>query len=193
VNIKTVIILVSAISLFLASCGGEAGMTAADAANAGSSANSANAAGMQVIGTAEAGYVMVPDDWLEFQDASGNVSLQYANPAGTSIITLNVFDLSGLTEEQRLSFTVEDAANNVWYNLEQNGVTDIKGATVSMAGYDAHEVYGYFMSEDHDLPSAIVCWIFADRTGILHYVSAEAAVEDLMAVSAYIEENYTLE
>ena len=189
----TVLPLVLAVSLFLAACGGQQAVTVSDPADGGSSVSESETAGMQVIGTAESGYIMVPGDWLEFEDSSGVAGLQYANPAGTSIITLDVFDLSDLTEEQSASFTVEDAANNVWYNLEQSGVGEIRGATVSLAGYDAHEVYGYFMSEDHDLPSAIVCWIFQDRAGTLHYVSAEAAVEDLPVVSGYIEETYMLE
>lgn len=148
---------------------------------------------VQEIGTQELGYLEVPEDWVRFFDLDGTSALQYSNPAGTSIITLDTFDLSGLTEEEKGMVTAEDAAGSVWYNMEGQDVTDITGARVTLNDLEAYQVYGNFISEDFGLDSCIVCWIFEGGDGVLHYVSAEATVEDILDVVSYVEGSYHLD
>ncbi len=148
--------------------------------------------GMQSVGTEEFGYVTIPDTWVKFKDLDGGTDFQYSNPEGTSIITLNTISLDGLTEEQKEQFNTKSAAQNIWYNLQNSDVTDIQGAQVALGPYDAYQVYGNFISEDYSLESGIVCWIFKSGDGVYHFISAEAAWENLKDVVSYVEESYTL-
>lgn len=148
--------------------------------------------GMQVVGNETVGYVSVPDTWVKFTDLDGGTDFQYSNIEGTAIITMNIFDTKGLSDEQKAALDTRSAASSVWYNLENNDVTDISGATVKIGTYDALQVYGSFTSEDHGLASYIVCWIFEDENGIMHYVSAEAPVESASEVVSYVESSFTL-
>ncbi|WP_349947095.1 hypothetical protein ABFV83_01185 [Lacrimispora sp. BS-2] len=151
-----------------------------------------NEGSSQTIGTDEFGYVTIPATWVRFQDLDGGTDLQYSDSLGNSIITLNVFNDEGLSEEDKAKMTAETAANSVWYNLEQNEVQKIAGAQVTLGKYDAFQIYGSFISEDHSLPSIIVCWIFEDENNVLHYISAEAPVENSAEILSYIEDSYTL-
>lgn len=150
-------------------------------------------ADMQVVGTDEFGYVSVPGDWVEFSELDGGTDFQYSNVSGTSIITLNVFDDEGMPEEERNQLDSETVASHVWYNLENNGVMDIAGARVTLNGYDAVQVYGSFISEDHSLPSSIVCWIVEGEQGVFYYISAEGGLDDIVQVVSYVENSYSLE
>lgn len=152
-----------------------------------------NSSDMQVIGSGEFGYVSVPDNWVEFRELDGGTDFQYSNSSGTSIITLNVFSDEGLTEEQKDQLDADAVASSVWYNLENNEVTDLVGAKVTLNGYDATQVYGYFVNEDHGLPSVIVCWIVEDEQGAFHYISAEGTLDDIVDVVSYVESSYSFE
>lgn len=145
----------------------------------------------QVVGSEELGYVTIPAFWASFQDLDGATALQYSNGGGT-IISLDTFSDEGLTEEQKAQVTAETAAYSVWYNLEQDGVTDIVGAQVDLNGIDSFQVYGAYVSEDYGTASIIVCWIFADESGGLHYVSAEGPVDTIAEAVGYVEGSYTL-
>lgn len=145
----------------------------------------------QVVGDETLGYVTIPDWWASFQDLGGATALQYSNGAGT-IISLDTFSDEGLTEDQKAQITAETAAYSVWYNLEQNGVTDIVGAQVDLNGIDSFQVYGAYVSEDYGTSSIIVCWVFSDEDGGLHYVSAEGPVTEIAQAVGYVEDSYTL-
>ena len=144
----------------------------------------------QVVGTEALGYVTIPAWWVSFQDVDGATALQYSNGAGT-IISLDTFSDEGLTEEQKAQITAETAAYSVWYNLEQNGVTDIVGAQVDLNGIDSYQVYGAYVSEDYGTASVIVCWIFSDADGGMHYVSAEGPMDAITDAVGYVEDSYT--
>lgn len=156
-------------------------------------AETGNLEGLQTVGTEEFGYVSIPDDWLRFYDLDGGTDFQYSDPTHACIITLNVFSDEGLTEEQKAQLTDELAAQSLWYNLEQNGVQDIQGAHVTLNGIPALQVYGVFTSEDYDQTSIIVCWTFQSEDGVLHYVAAEAPVEQSLEVVGYVENSYILD
>lgn len=151
-----------------------------------------NEGSSQTIGTDEFGHVTIPATWVRFRDLDGGTDLQYSDPQGNSIITLNIFSDDGLTEEQKAKVTAETAASSVWYNLEQNEVQEIEGAQVTLGKYNAFQIYGFFISEDHSLPSMIVCWIFEDENNVLHYISAEEPIENGAEAVSYIENSYTL-
>lgn len=138
------------------------------------------------------GYVKVPTDWVNFQDLDGVPGVQFSNPIGSSIITLDIFDLSQLPQEMLSTVTSEELAKNVWYNLENSEVTNIVGASVQLMGLDAYQVYGDYVSEDYGWDSVIVCWIFKTEDGVFRYVAAEGGVDDIVNVVTYVESSYTL-
>lgn len=146
---------------------------------------------VQMVGNDELGYVKIPADWVRFFDIEGGTDLQYSNPAGTAILTLNIFSLDGLTEEQRGQITLDHMAQMLTYSLEQDDVSELVGDKTTFAGYEAIRIFGFFISEDHDLPSMIVCWLFEDQDGVTHFVSMESAIEDFKNMYTQIESTYS--
>lgn len=151
-----------------------------------------NSEQFQMAGNDALGYVQLPADWVRFLDIEGGTDLQYSNPAGTAILTLNIFSLDGLTEEQRSQITLDQMAQMLAYSLEQDDVSELVGDKTTFAGYEAVRIFGYFISEDHDLPSMIVCWLFDDQDGITHFVSMESAIEDFQKMYTQVESTYSI-
>lgn len=147
------------------------------------------AASTQRVGKAGIGFVDVPADWVLFQDAAGGSDLQYSDVTGTDIITMNQFDISALSAEEQAAFTAEDAAYSVWNNIEQrdgDSVMDIQGATVTLAGYDAYQVYASYTD------GVFLCsWCLMDEQGIIYYVAAEGPSDTIMDTVAMIEATYS--
>lgn len=144
------------------------------------------------VGEDDYGYIDLPSDWVRFVDLSGETGIAYSSPDGTSIITFDIFDLSGLTEEQAEQITTEILAQNVWYNLEDDDVEVLDGAKVVLGDYDSFQVYGVY-ENDFSMTCIIVCWIFEDDNGIIHYVSAEGPTENITKVVNYVESSYRTE
>ena len=113
------------------------------------------------VGNTTLGYVTVPTDWLNFQDISSNRGLRYADKDGTYIVTLDALSTS--------TISARDYALGVASNLEQNGVTNLKGAEVKLAGYDAYQVYGFHPTENVWL----LIYFFEAEDGNTHYIGIE--------------------
>ncbi len=142
---------------------------------------------MQRIGSDEYGYMSVPADWVKFVDIDGNNSIQYCDTSRSYIVSLNVFDLTNVPEEERASFGAYEAATSVWYNIEDGGGQDVAGATVTLAGQTAYQVYAYYPDDD----SYLVTWSLADEAGAIHYVAAEGPAENIMEVVQLVEDTYS--
>lgn len=112
----------------------------------------AEAAQTKRIGQEGFGYVDVPQNWRRFFDRQGGDDYQYSDPEGNGIITMNIFDLSGLSEEEAAQIGAEEAAQSVWQNIEDAGGKDIQGAQVKLRGYDAYQVYAVYDDGDYFLP-----------------------------------------
>lgn len=112
------------------------------------------------VGSEEFGYITVPDNWYKFIDVDGNDTLQYSY-ANVYIATLYAID----TE----TADAETYANSCWYTIENAGATNIKGAQVTVAGYDAYQVYGYYEEENIWL----VMWFFETGDGKTRYIAIE--------------------
>ncbi len=173
--------------------GGELSESDRDTDQSDESSTGENETDMQIVGNEELGYVAVPGDWVKFLDLDGGTDLQYSNTAGTSIITLNVFDTEGMPEEEKNELDVDAVATYIWYNMAMDSVTDIAAARVTVNDYEAVQIYGRFNNPDHELPSIIVCWIVEDEQGVFHYVSAEGTIDNAMGVVSYVENSYSLE
>ena len=139
----------------------------------------------QRIGTAEYGFVNVPADYIPFTDVEGGTDLQYSDATGTSIITLNVFDLESVPEDQRDSFSLYDAAQTVASNIDAGGPEDLQGATVELADRTAYQVYAFY--EDGTF---LVTWVVDDPEGIIHYVAVEGPDDTVLSNVELVEETY---
>ena len=134
------------------------------------------------IGLENYGFVEVPDYWINFKDVdlpADTTVIQYANPSGSSIITMNI--AKNYEQDAKVS------AENSFQNMKNDGV-DVEGARVKIGGYDAYQVYGYY--EDEGI--VLVSWHFKDENNTLHYVAAEGKENDIMNVVGYVENTYSL-
>ena len=112
----------------------------------------------QRVGSSSYGYITIPGDWVAYQDANSNSSLQYTD--GSYIVTLKAVESS---QSSALSY-----ATAVKRSFEGDGV-DTTGATVSLGKYKAYQVYGYYTS----VQKWHVCWIFEAEDGKTHFISVE--------------------
>ena len=78
----------------------------------------------QRVGAEGIGFVDVPADWVTFKDTAGGTDLQWSDLTGTSIVTMNTFDMESVPEEERASFDAKRAAESVWISIESNGGED---------------------------------------------------------------------
>jgi hypothetical protein len=104
------------------------------------------------------GYITIPGDWQEYEDAASNSSLQFTD--GSYIVTLKAVESAS---SSALSY-----ATAVKKSFVNDGV-DTTGATVSLGKYKAYQVYGYYTS----VQKWHVCWIFEAEDGKTHFISVE--------------------
>lgn len=118
----------------------------------------------QKVGSDEHGYVYIPKDWTNFKDinstsTSNNIQYSLAN---TYILTMTSFEKDGSTAKDRANFLAATLK-------EENEVTDLTGATVTIANYTAYQVYCYYPNEKIWL----VTWIFEAEDDKIHFLSVE--------------------
>lgn len=142
----------------------------------------------QRAGAEGLGYVDIPADWGRFRDLDGGTDLQYSDPTGKNIVTMNTIDFSTLTEEEASLLNVDTAAMSIWSSIEARGGKDIQGARVKLGEYDANQIYAYF--EDGII---LVAWIFQSADGEYHYLAAEGPADTVADVVNIVEETYALE
>lgn len=141
------------------------------------------------VGADGVGFVDIPATWVEFQDTDGNTALQWCDGTPYTVVSLDTFDTSGLPEDERASFTPEDAANSVWNNMLNDGAVEdsITGARVTLADRDAVQVYGI-----HPDGSILVCWLVQDDEGVIRYAAAEGTDETIMDAFDIVNLTYQL-
>ena len=142
----------------------------------------------QRIGTPDYGYVDVPADYIPFTDVAGGTDLQFSDVTGTSIFTLNTFDLSSLSEDERDAFTLYDAAQTLAGNNDQ-AADDVQGATVELCGRTAYQVYAWYEEDD----TFLVAWVVDDPEGTIHYVCVEGPGDTILDNVELVEETYAFE
>ncbi len=134
----------------------------------------------QRVGDALVGYIDVPADYIPFMEAGGGSNgymMQYSDLTGRYVMTLNAYD----------DISAEDAVSNLYNHLlyADNGIDkdSITGAQVTINGYDAYQLYGYYPTEDKYL----VIWVFEtpEENDYTHYLALEFDEEhmDLFDVS----------
>jgi hypothetical protein len=137
------------------------------------------------VGAEGYGFLDVPDTWKEFTDpdvssVSGLDVKQYSDAEGKMIITLNY-----ASDPQ---VDAKSAASSCWTQMEQEGAENIQGSTVKLDGCTAYQVYGYYTSDD----VMLVIWVFTDSDGLLHYISAEGPIDNVMDSVSIVEDTYSV-
>lgn len=165
--------------------------TSSDQANAAesqqTSGTSAQATDTKRVGKEGVGFVTIPSDWVSFKDVEGGTDVQFSSPDTSCIITLNTFDMSTVPEDQRATFDAMAAANAVGNNIAADeGVEDVQGATVTLAGRTAYQIYAAYSDG-----SFLVTWSLADDDGVIHYVAAEGPSDSIMDVVEMVEGSYS--
>lgn len=103
---------------------------------------------LQQIGDAENGYIQVPLGYLPFQDEDVEGLTQYCDASGKNIITLDFYD--------NISYQV--AAEGLRSYMQQDEtLEDVSGAMVTVAGYNALQLYGHYTDGYF-----IVAWLIED-------------------------------
>lgn len=141
------------------------------------------------VGEAGIGFVDIPANYVNFVDVESNTDLQYSDALGKDIFTLNVLDLSALSDEERAAFDIETAGRNLWANIESEGATDVNGAHVTLLGRDAVQVYGTY-------PDGVilVMILVQDDAGVIHYISVESDnIDTLNMMIDLIETTYAFD
>lgn len=124
----------------------------------------------QRIGSVENGYTDLPGDYVKFEDPSlGSDFLQYSDTTGTNIVTLGHYsdELSAHSYASAILASFQQDSE-----MDQSSVT---GATVTLDGCDAYQVYGYYPDEDLFL----VVWLLdSPEDDYIHYIAVEFTSEN---------------
>jgi len=119
----------------------------------------------QRIGSVENGYTDIPADYVKFEDPSlGSDFMQYSDTTGTNIVTLGHYsdELSAHSYASAILASFQQDSE-----MDQSSVT---GATVTLDGCDAYQVYGYYPDEDLFL----VVWLLdSPEDDYIHYIAVE--------------------
>lgn len=68
-----------------------------------------------------------------------------------------------------------------------DGISDITGATVTLGGYTAYQVYGYYKNED----IMLVSWYFKVGDNI-NYVAIEGSKDKISGLVEMVEKSYSV-
>jgi len=128
------------------------------------------------------GFVSVPNDWVAFIDPNAAPdAIQFSDAAGKNIITL--------TAAYNPEADPEDVLNAYANSMEEGGAEGITGASVSLNGISALQIYGFYVEED----ICLVAWAFQTDDGYMHLISAEGLMDRVMDVVGYLESTYALD
>lgn len=128
----------------------------------------------QLIGNDIVGTMEIPSNFIPFQDISGGDDLQYSDPGGYLIFTMNIIE--GADRE-----TMKE---NLMMGLTSEGALGVTGANVYVNYYPAQQVYGYYP----DVEKYLVIWLIEDPIDEtkVYYLAAEFDAEHADLVD-YIE------
>lgn len=130
---------------------------------------------LQQGGDDENGYIQVPLGYLNFQEEGVEGLTQYCDTSGTNIVTLDFYE----------NINYQDAANNLRAYMEsQTNIEGLTGATVTINGYNALQLYCHFT----DANLFLVTWLIEDPANPMdtYYLAIEFSNEksSIMACSS---------
>ena len=129
----------------------------------------------QQIGDNEHGFIKVPADFVRFKDAEVNGLVQYSDISGKNVITLNHY--------KGVNFISAALRLYAGISSEKEGIEGLTYDSVSIAGYNANQVSGYYPDGYY-----FVAWLIEDPADPLdsYYLTFEydKAHENIMAFSS---------
>lgn len=138
---------------------------------------------LRVVGDEERGFVQIPTNWIEFQDARGGDDLQFTD-FGLSIVTLNVVDLGDheLDTRESADFFLEVLGLDAdAFHSE----TAVQPATINgMSGYQ-------FMIYYASTTKVLNVWILERSDGQLQYVSVESEAQHITDLIHLVETTFS--
>ena len=138
--------------------------------------------GEQLIGNEKTGTMAVPDTWKAVDVGSDASAIQYTDPDGNTVVTLN-------TSTGKKSYNINNArasALRAVNDLQESGAVGVTSSTVQLSETEAVQVYGYYGETD----DARVIWLLADEKGILHYISADGSLSTVQSAADMIEKTF---
>lgn len=137
----------------------------------GDNEDSSSYAGFSVkrVGEENYGFIDVPENWELYEDEAlkGSSVIQYTDPDGCNVITMQFFDDSdAITSAMNLGTLLEDS------------VEELTSAVVEFGGCKAYQLGGYAV----DSQRIMACWIFDGDDGYTHVVSIESNDESILAL-----------
>ena len=136
----------------------------------------------QLIGDEKNGTMAVPNTWKAVDVGSDASALQYTDPDGSMVITLN-------SSTGKKSYNINNArasALRAANDLQESGAVGVTNSTVQLSETEAVQVYGYYGDTDN----ARVIWLLADEKGILHYVSADGTLDTVRTAVEMVENSF---
>ena len=113
------------------------------------------------VGEEKYGFIDVPEDWDLYEDENleNNNVIQFTDPDGYSVITMQYFsDSDAVTSTMNLGMMLE------------NSVEDLTSEVVEFGGVKAYQLAGYAIESER----IMICWIFDGDDGYTHAVSIES-------------------
>lgn len=112
------------------------------------------------VGTASYGYISIPNTWVQFKDVDGNATLQYTDN-GTWIVTLYAMPTT--------SISAVTWANNVYNNLQNDGVQNLSTSKTTINSYTALTINAYYPTQNKYLTT----YFLESKNGTSHYLAIE--------------------
>jgi len=135
------------------------------------------------IGDDERGYVDIPKGWVIFLDYDPMPGvIQYSDPLGINIITLNVFDDTdpySICAAYGMSYEKKDGVNVTYARVTLKNLPD----TV------VYQMYCYLPQEG----IYFIIYTFAGPSGKTNYVAIEGNLDDIAAVVILFESSFSFD
>ena len=137
---------------------------------------------LRPVGQADKGFVMIPNDWLNFQDVAGGTDLQFSDVVGWNIVTLNIIDLG----EMNLS-TLEVAEATYHFLQDGGGVSVNMSGAVTIDGLSGYRFTVYYPTSGKELTT----WILERTDGLLQYISIEGSPSDMEKLEYLVQSTFS--
>lgn len=131
----------------------------------------------QEIGADSFGFMQVPRDWVSFKELGADDSVplyQYSSPDQVSVVTMSYVE----------NTDAKTLADIYYQSMSADKVDGLTGATVTLDGKEAYQVYGYYT----DANKVLVAWVFDGEDGFTHSLTIESQDYDIISLSG----TYTL-
>lgn len=139
------------------------------------------------IGSADYGYVNIPNDWVKYTNEEGGDNIQYTDKRVDNAIILNA------TTRERAGVAEEEDFNEVMAQRFENDLDEINKvvkswrSTSKVGGNVATQLNMILKSGRH-----VTCWFF-QINGKLYYIACLGDEKTLAQLTSYVEKTWSLD